>query len=211
MMSLRNALVVSAIWLAPSALVFAGDRASGTITFKTGKCAVKYGWLVRGPDEMDPSETVPRIYLSRVDVGAKIKACKTLSGADNALKDGAMVDFSDAHHLAYAVRLNGERLQYSGGTNGEAFTLTTSEPNHLVGKLHIDDTAADGAKVDATFDLTLVNTFASGRSAAANRPAVSCIAEKEKGSTLKGVLPKSVRVSVRRSNQNAANIGRQQI
>jgi hypothetical protein len=163
MMSLRNVLVVSAIWLATSVLAFAGDGASGTIIFKTGKCAVKYGWLVRGPDEMDPSKTVLRTYLSSVDVGAKIKACKTLSCADNSLKDGAMVDFSDARHLAYAVRLNGERLQYSGGTNGEAFTLTTSESNHLVGKLHIDDTAADGAKVDATFDLTLVNTFASVR------------------------------------------------
>jgi hypothetical protein len=163
MMSLRNVLVVSAIWLATCALAFAGDSASGTITFKTGKCAVKYGWLVRGPDEMDPSKTVLRIYLSSVDVGAKIKACKTLSCADNALTDGAMVDFSDAQHLAYAVRLNGERLQYSGGTNGEAFTLTSSESNHLAGKLHIDDTAADGAKVDATFDLTLVNTFASVR------------------------------------------------
>ncbi len=86
---------------------------------------MKYGWLVRGPDEMDPSRTVLRIYLSSVDVGAKIKACKTLSCADNALEDGAMVDFSDARHLAYAVRLNGERLQYSGGTNGEAFTLST--------------------------------------------------------------------------------------
>lgn len=163
MMSLRNVLVVSAIWLATSALALAGDSASGTITFKTGKCAVKYGWLVRGPEEMDPSKTILRIYLSSIDVGAKIKACKTLSCADNSLNDGAMVDFSDARHLAYAVRLNGERLQYSGGTNGEAFTLTTSEPNHLVGKLHIDDTAADGAKVDATFDLTVVNTFASVR------------------------------------------------
>ena len=133
--------------------------ASGTITFKTDKCAVKYGWLVRGPDEMDPGKTVLRIYLSSVDLGAKIKACKTLSCADNSLKDGTMVDFSDARHLAYAVRLNGERLRYSGGTDGEAFTLTTGEPNHVVVKLHIDD----GAKVDATFDLTLGHTFASVR------------------------------------------------
>jgi hypothetical protein len=161
MIVLRNVLVLSAIWLATSSLALADGSASGTIAFKTGQCSVKYGWLVRGPDEMDPSKTVLRIYLSSVDVGAKIKACKTLSCADSALGDGAMVDFSDARHLAYAVRLNGERLQYSGGTNGEAFTLTTSEPNHLVGKLHIDDTTADGAKIDATFDLTLVNTFAS--------------------------------------------------
>jgi hypothetical protein len=163
MTSPRNALVLLAIWLATSALALAGDSASGTITFKTGKCVVKYGWLVRGPDEMDPSKTVLRIYLSSSDVGPTIKACKTLSCADSALKDGAMIDFSDSRHLAYAVRLNGERLQYSGGTNGEAFALTTSEPNHLVGKLHIEDTAAGGAKVDATFDLTLVNTFASVR------------------------------------------------
>ena len=112
---------------------------------------------------MDPSRTVLRIYLSIVDIGAKIKACKTLSCADNALHDGAMVDFSDARNLAYAVRLHGVLLQYSGGTDGEAFTLTTNEPNRLAEKLHIDDTAADGAKVDATFDLTLLNTFASVR------------------------------------------------
>jgi hypothetical protein len=163
MMSLRNVLFVSAIWLATSAVAIAGDSASGTITFKDGKCTVKHGWLVRGPDEMDPSRTVLRIYLSSADVGAKIKACKTLSCADNALTDGAMVDFSDARHLAYAVRLNGERLQYSGGSDGEAFTLTTSEPNHLVGKLHIDDSASGGAKVDATFDLTVVNIFTTVR------------------------------------------------
>ncbi|MGZ5020148.1 MAG: hypothetical protein ACXWAV_06945 [Chthoniobacterales bacterium] len=163
MISLRNVLVVCALWLATAPLARAGDSASGTITFKTGKCVVKHGWLVRGPDEMDPSKTVLRLYLSSADIGAKIKACKTLSCADTALTDGAMVDFSDARHLAYAVRLNGERLQYSGGTDGEAFTLTTSEPGHLVGKLHIDDSAADGAKVDVTFDLTLVNTFTTVR------------------------------------------------
>lgn len=163
MRSPGNLLLAAAIWLAASTLALAGDSASGTITFKTGKCVVKHGWLVRGPDEMDPSKTVLRIYLSSVDVGAKIKACKTLSSADNSLMDGAMVDFSDARHLAYAVRLNGERLQYSGGTDGEAFTLTTSEPGHLAGKLHIDDTTVDGAKVDATFDLTLVKTFTSVR------------------------------------------------
>jgi hypothetical protein len=38
-MSLRSVLVVSAIWLATSALALAGDSASGTITFKTGKRA----------------------------------------------------------------------------------------------------------------------------------------------------------------------------
>ena len=163
MMLLRNVLVVSAILLATSTLALAADSASGTVNFKTATSAVKHGWLVRGPDEMDPSKTILRIYVSSVDIGAKIKACKTLSCADSALTDGAMVDFSDARHLGYAVRLNGERVQYSGGTDGDAFTLTTSKPDHLAGKLHIDDAAVGGAKVDAVFDLSLVNTFTSVR------------------------------------------------
>ena len=88
-------MILSAVWLATSAVVLAGDSASGTISFKGGKGVIKYGFLVRGPDEMDPSKTVLRLYLSSADIGAKIKACKTLSCADNALSDGAMVDFAD--------------------------------------------------------------------------------------------------------------------
>lgn len=112
---------------------------------------------------MDPSKIILRIYLSSVDIGAKIKAAKTFSDANMALEDGIEVDYSDASHLGYAVRLNHELVQYSGGTDGEAFKLTTNKPDHLAGKLHIDDTAADGPKVDATFDLTLVKTFTSAR------------------------------------------------
>jgi len=164
MMTLSNRLVVSALWLASSTLALAGgDSASGTVIFQATKGTVKHGFLVRGPDEMDPSKTVLRLYLSSADIGAKIKAAKTFSEADNALEDGAMVDYSDAPHLAYAIRLNGERVQYSGGTNGEAFALTTNKPDHLAGKLHIDDSTSGGARVDATFDLTLIKTFTSSR------------------------------------------------
>ena len=159
----RSALLASTIWLATSAVTLAGDSASGTISFQNGKCPVKYGFLVRGPDEMDPSKTVLRLYLTDKDIGAKIKAGKTLSDADRALGDGAMVDFGDARHLGYAVRLNGEKLQYSGGTSPLAFTLTTNEPDRLAGKLQIDDSAAGGAKVDATFDLIVLKSFTSVR------------------------------------------------
>jgi hypothetical protein len=149
--------------LVTSTLALAGDSASGTVSFQAAQGAVKYGFLVRGPDEMDPSKTVLRLYLSNADIGARVKTAKTFSDADNALEDGAMVDFGDARHLGYAIRLNGERVQYSGGTDPEAFKLTTNKPDHLAGKVHIDDSASGGAKVDATFDLTLVKTFTSLR------------------------------------------------
>ena len=159
MISPKNLLTVSAILLSFATFAHAGDTAGGTVTLKSFKSAIKHGYLVRGPDEMDPDKTVLRLYLSSADIGARIKDCKTLSCADSALTDGAMVDFSDARHLGYAVRLNGERAQYSGGTDGAAFQLTKNQPDHLAGKLHIDDTKTDGAKVDATFDLTLVKAF----------------------------------------------------
>ena len=88
---------------------------------------------------MDPSKTVLRLYLSSADMSDKIKACKTLSCADQSLGDGATVDFGDARHLAYWVRVNGGLAQYSGGTDASAFALSTNKPDHLAGKLHIDD------------------------------------------------------------------------
>jgi len=155
--------LLPAVLLATSVHALAADKAGGKIAFKTYSSDIKYAAIVRGPDEMDESRTVLRIYLSSADIGAKIKACKTLSCADKALEDGAMVDFSDARHLAYAVRLNGSRAQYSGGTDADAFTLTTSKPDQLAGKVHIDDSGAGGAKVDAQFDLTVSSTFTSVR------------------------------------------------
>lgn len=163
MICFRKILGAVTIACAVSTAALAADKAAGAVSFKNYAGAVKFAWMVRGPDEMDASKTVLRIYLSSADIGAKIAACKTLSCADSALEDGAMVDYGDARHLGYAVRLNGERVQYSGGTNGDAFTLATNNPDHLVGKLHIDDSAVGGAKVDAEFDLTLAKTFKSVR------------------------------------------------
>lgn len=153
----------AALTLIASADVRAAGKAAGTLAFKSWSGVIKHAVLVRGPDEMEPEKNVLRLYLSTDDIGAKITACKTLSCADQALGDGAMVDFGDSRHLAYAVRLNGSRAQYSGGTDADAFELTTNTPDHLAGALHIDDSGAGGAKVDAEFDLTLSNSFGSIR------------------------------------------------
>jgi hypothetical protein len=151
------------ILLFASTGAFAADKVAGTVGLKSFSATIKHAYMVRSPDEMDPSASILRVYLSSADIGNAIKACKTLSCADAALTDGAMVDYSSAPHLGYAVRLNGERAQYSGGTDDSAFTLTTNAPDHLAGKLHIDDSAMDGARVDVEFDLGLTNTFKSVR------------------------------------------------
>ena len=56
-------------------------------------------------------------------------------------------------------------MQYSGGTDGAAFSITTNLPDRLAGKVHIDDTAVGGARVDAEFDLPLTITFKTARRA----------------------------------------------
>jgi hypothetical protein len=155
-MILRPCALLLALVSVPA---IAADQGSGSIVLNKKTAAIQHAALVRGPDEMDPSHSILRLYLSTADMSDKIKACKTLSCADQALADGATVDFGDSRHLAYWVRVNGGLAQYSGGTDPSAFTLTTNKPDHLAGKLHIDDTSMSGAKIDADFDLTVINTF----------------------------------------------------
>lgn len=137
----------------------AADHGTGSIVLNKKTAAIQHAALVRGPDEMQPSRSILRLYLSTADMSDKIKACKTLSCADQALEDGATVDYGDAPHLAYWVHVNGGLAQYSGGTDASAFALSTNKPDHLAGKLHIDDTSMGGAKIDADFDLSVINTF----------------------------------------------------
>ena len=118
-------------------------------------------------------------------LGMAVNASPTLLGAGCAVGVLALiVALYDVHFallllstvLLYAVVCLGLNVQfgYVGVVNfaGAAFfgigsytaaTLATHTADHLVGKLHIDDSAADGAKIDADFDLTLVNTFTTAR------------------------------------------------
>lgn len=153
-------------WLVPLLLfssapdsAFAADNTSGTASFKSYSSTLKYGWLVRSPDQMDASKITLRLFLSSADIGTKMMACTTLSCANLALEDGLQVEYSDARHLGYAVKLNAQRVQYSGGTDGGAFKLSINKPERLAGTLRIDDSAVGGAKVNVDFDLTLMNTF----------------------------------------------------
>ena len=162
-MNTINACFAGSLLLLAASASHAADHASGSISLGTTTGVIQHAVMVRGPDEMDAKHSILRIYLSSSDIAARVRACKTLTCADSALEDGAMVDYSDASHLPYAVRLDHERKQYSGATDGDAFALTTKAPDRLAGKLHVDDGAMGGAKIDADFDLTVAATFASAR------------------------------------------------
>lgn len=153
------ALAVAIVAAATTAA--AADRAKGSIALGKHSGTISHVVMVRGPDAMDPGRSVLRLYFSANDISAKVKACKTMSCADQALVDGASVDYGSASHLGYWVGLNGQLAQHSGGTGHDAFKLTTDKPDHLAGSLHIDDSGMGGAKVDAEFDATLAATMAS--------------------------------------------------
>ncbi len=134
-------------------------HASGSAAFDNHSATIKYGWLVRGPDEANDGKSILRIYLSSTDIGEKIQACGSLSCVDQSLVNGGFVDFSGASYTNYWIALDGGHVQFSGGTDATAFALTTKQPNHLAGKVRIDDSSFHGAKLVAEFDLTLLKTF----------------------------------------------------
>lgn len=151
--------VAAALALAGGAPVQAADGASGTVTLGKHEVRIAHVVMVRGPDEMDESRSILRLYFSPDDLGAKIKACKTLSCANEALGDGASVDYADTPHPGYWVRLNGGLVQNSGGARPDAFALGTNAPDHLAGELHVDATSMGGPRIDAKFDASLATTF----------------------------------------------------
>ncbi len=137
---------------------YAADSASGTWNYKGQVSAIKYAWLVTGPSDMDPGRTVRRVVMSTVDIGAKLKDCKTFSCTDGVVTEGMTIDFGSGPRLNYWLAQNGQKVQYSGTARPETFT-GTNDANHIAGSLAIDDIAAGGPKIDARFDVTRIKEF----------------------------------------------------
>jgi hypothetical protein len=144
----------------PSNLAIAVDKqVKGTLNYRTYSVALKYGWLVKGPDEREPGKTIRRLILSADDIGTKLLACETLSCASGQVTEGMTVDFDAPPRLGYWVSLNGQKVQYSFGAIPEAFQALVDKPDRLAGKLKFDDVAAGGPKVEVEFDLTVFKEF----------------------------------------------------
>ncbi len=160
MKAMSAALLLFCFAAAASIGAPAAGHASGSASFDKHSVTIKYGWLVRGPDEFHDGKSMLRLYFASADVGAKIQACDTLFCADQSLVNGAFVDYSDASYVTnYWVTLSDGSVQFSGGTNATALTLTTNQPDHLAGKVRIDDPSFHGATLIVEFDLRLLKTF----------------------------------------------------
>jgi hypothetical protein len=155
----------TAIFAASAALVSSpawADSASGTVTYqsKSGPIVVnvKNVYLVKGPDAVD-KKVFRRLIFTSADLGAKIKACGSMSCSDNDLREGLEVDLVGGSRMNYWFVGNDQRVQYSGSARPETLKLTTDTPQRLAGKLTIDDSAAGGAKVSIDFDATMLKEF----------------------------------------------------
>ncbi len=136
-----------------------GKDAKGNIGYKGRTATLKYAWLVKGPLSSDPGKTVRRLIVSATDIGATLQACKTIMCADGQVAEGMTVDFDVGPRLNYWIALNGQKVQYSGTVKADAFAARANDNTHLAGKLAIDDVAAGGPKVDAEFNVVLVQEF----------------------------------------------------
>ena len=170
-------LAVAALLMAATSAC-AADKVSGKVGYEPNSVAIKYGWLVQGPDInfdtgangdlYDPKNpTMLRIILSATDIGDKIKACVNLSCATGALTDGMYIDVSDTKvkiegkpvdDRFYEIRLTAGDTKFNSGTKSGNLKLSTKKSDHLAGSLHMLE-FADNVKVDVDFDLTLVKVF----------------------------------------------------
>ena len=152
-----NARIACAIALAAALPALAADgTAKGTVVYKDNTAAIKHVWLVKGPDAVDPKKTIRHLIFSAADIGAKVKACKTMSCVDSDLNDGVTVDLDAGPRLNYWVVLKGQKIQYSGTAKPETLTASANTPAKVAGKLAIDDSKAGGGKIDIEFDAPLL-------------------------------------------------------
>ena len=148
------ARTICAIALTVSLPLLAADGAAkGTVVYKADTAAIKHVWLVKGPDAVDPKLTIRLLIFSVADIGAKVKACKTMRCLSADLDDGVTVELDAGPRLNYWVVLKGQRIQYSGTAKLETFKATANTPARVAGKLAIDDTKAGGGKIDIDFDV----------------------------------------------------------
>jgi hypothetical protein len=106
---------------------------------------------------------VRRLALSAKDLGAKMRACQTMSCTDGEVTEGLVVDTDGGPRLNYWMAIGGQKVQHSGTQRPAALRTSADEPERLTGKLGFADTASSGPKVDVEFDAPLVRELKAAR------------------------------------------------
>ena len=97
-----------------------------------------------------------RLIFTPLDLGAKIKACATMSCSDSDLRRRPRSRPGRRAADELLVRRQRPESAVFGDREARSAELTTDTPQRLAGKLVIDDSAAGGAKVNIDFDATLL-------------------------------------------------------
>ena len=156
-----------ALVTALTASIAAFGTAKGTLLYK-GKTretnvTLKFAYLVKGPDAIDPKMTIRRLILTSADIEKKLAACTTMMCTSDESVESLSIDLDAGPRLNYWLALNGGLVQYSGTTPPASMTKSAETPTRLAGKIVFDGTGAGGPKVDAEFDATLLKTLTKAR------------------------------------------------
>lgn len=135
------------------------NEAKGTLVYKGRTTPLTYVFLVKGPHFPDPTQTVRKLIFSAKNIAGELQACTSMSCAKGWVREGMTVDFDVSPRLEYWLAVSDQKVQYSGAAMPDAFAARVNDSTHLGGKLLIDDTAADGAKVAVEFNVSLFKQF----------------------------------------------------
>ena len=159
--SLRLVAVFTLLSLGSFSLL--SDKVTGNVMYKskskTFDVAMKYVYLVEGPDNLNPSERIQRLIFSAKDIGDKIKSCTLMRETDRDLTEGFEVNLVKGPRYEYWMVLNGGLVQYSGTVPPANLVTTTLSPTKIAGTFKQDNSGAGGPKIDVTFDVTLLKKF----------------------------------------------------
>src|SRR6266704_4426625 len=137
-----------AVILGLGGVALASD-AKGTLKYehngKTRTADVKYAYLVKGPNAVDPTKITRQLFFSSADIGAAIQACETLSYcAGDSLSKGLAVlwvdvgEPTDDTSLKFSIGFKDAEEQFmSGSTPRTGLKATTDTATRIGGKLTV--------------------------------------------------------------------------
>ena len=159
----RSILALASALLILSAKTAMAGEAKGSLVHPKATVALKYAFLIKGPDAIDNKKIIRKVILSSSDLGAKIQACAAMSCADQDLTEGIALDLDGGPRVNYWMVLNGGMIQHSGSKESAVLKISADDAKHLAGKLSFDDSGMGGPKVDVDFDASFVKEFTKAR------------------------------------------------